>query len=173
MTVTLRTLTASDTDALEQVRQYFRNYAGWLGVDPASAYPAVAVRGAGVLDPGNSNRDLAWQMAQRAATVVAQRNLLEIVKGLGKACRENVCSLVGGETAEMPGVYAPGDYDLAGTIVGVVDRARIRSRSAGSETMNPRMLTRISRVGRIATRTLYARPAAVTPPPAAAGGRAR
>ena len=39
-------------------------------------------RGAGVLDPGNPNRDLAWQMAQRAATVVAQRNLLEIVKGV-------------------------------------------------------------------------------------------
>jgi hypothetical protein len=39
-------------------------------------------RGAGVLDPGNPNRELAWQMAQRAATVVAQRNLLEIVKGV-------------------------------------------------------------------------------------------
>jgi len=42
----------------------------------------VWARGAGVLDPGNSNRDLAWQMAQRAATVVAQRNLLEIVKSI-------------------------------------------------------------------------------------------
>ena len=42
----------------------------------------VWARGAGVLDPGNSNRDVAWQMAQRAATVVAQRNLLEIVKGI-------------------------------------------------------------------------------------------
>ena len=42
----------------------------------------VSARGAGVLDPGNPNRDLAWQMAQRAATVVAQRNLLEIVKGI-------------------------------------------------------------------------------------------
>jgi len=42
----------------------------------------VWARGVGVLDPGNSNRDLAWQMAQRAATVVAQRNLLEIVKGV-------------------------------------------------------------------------------------------
>jgi hypothetical protein len=42
----------------------------------------VWARGAGVLDPGNSNRDLAWQMAQRAATDVAQRNLLEIVKGV-------------------------------------------------------------------------------------------
>jgi hypothetical protein len=42
----------------------------------------VWARGAGVLDPGNSDRDLAWQMAQRAATVVAQRNLLEIVKSI-------------------------------------------------------------------------------------------
>ena len=39
-------------------------------------------RGTGVLDPGNSNRDQAWQMAERAATVVAQRNLLEIIKGV-------------------------------------------------------------------------------------------
>jgi hypothetical protein len=42
----------------------------------------VRARGAGVLDPGNSNRDLARQMAERAATVVAQRNLFEIVKGV-------------------------------------------------------------------------------------------
>lgn len=42
----------------------------------------VRARGTGVLDPGNSNRDLAWQMAERAATVVAQRNLLEIIKGV-------------------------------------------------------------------------------------------
>ena len=42
----------------------------------------VVARGAGVLDPGNPNHDLAWQMAQRAATVVAQRNLIEIVKGI-------------------------------------------------------------------------------------------
>jgi hypothetical protein len=42
----------------------------------------VAARGTGVLDPGNSNRDQAWQLAERAATVVAQRNLLEIVKGV-------------------------------------------------------------------------------------------
>jgi hypothetical protein len=42
----------------------------------------VWARGAGVLDPGNSNRDLAWQMTERAATDVAQRNLLEIVKGI-------------------------------------------------------------------------------------------
>ncbi len=42
----------------------------------------VAARGTGVLDPGNSSRDQAWQLAERAATVVAQRNLLEIVKGV-------------------------------------------------------------------------------------------
>jgi phosphoribosylformylglycinamidine cyclo-ligase len=47
-----------------------------------------------------------------------------IVAGLARACSEAGCPLIGGETAEMPDVYAPGDYDLAGFIVGVVDRAR-------------------------------------------------
>lgn len=51
--------------------------------------------------------------------------LLEIVKGLGKACRENGCSLVGGETAMMPDIYRPRDFDLAGFIVGTVERDRI------------------------------------------------
>jgi phosphoribosylformylglycinamidine cyclo-ligase len=45
-----------------------------------------------------------------------------IVKGLAKACREVNCALLGGETAEMPGMYAPDDYDLAGFIVGVVEK---------------------------------------------------
>ncbi len=49
----------------------------------------------------------------------------KILEGFAKACRENGCALLGGETAEMPGVYAPGDYDVAGTIVGVVDRPRL------------------------------------------------
>lgn len=49
----------------------------------------------------------------------------EIVGGLAGACRENGCALLGGETAEMPGFYGAGDYDVAGTIVGVVDRNRI------------------------------------------------
>ncbi len=48
-----------------------------------------------------------------------------VLEGLAKACRENGCALLGGETAEMPGVYAEDDYDLAGTIVGVVDRPRL------------------------------------------------
>ena len=48
-----------------------------------------------------------------------------IVQGLAQACREVGCALIGGETAEMPGVYAEGDYDLAGFIVGVVEKEGI------------------------------------------------
>ncbi len=48
-----------------------------------------------------------------------------IVGGMGRACRENGCALIGGETAEMPGFYRDGEYDLAGFIVGVVDKARL------------------------------------------------
>jgi phosphoribosylformylglycinamidine cyclo-ligase len=49
----------------------------------------------------------------------------QVVSGLCKACRENGCALIGGETAEMPGLYPAGEYDLVGTIVGSVDRRRI------------------------------------------------
>ncbi len=48
-----------------------------------------------------------------------------VVRGVAVACRENGCSLLGGETAQMPDFYAPGEYDLAGFIVGVVARDRI------------------------------------------------
>jgi phosphoribosylformylglycinamidine cyclo-ligase len=48
-----------------------------------------------------------------------------VLAGLAKACRENECALLGGETAEMPGIYAEGDFDLAGTIVGVVDGPKL------------------------------------------------
>jgi phosphoribosylformylglycinamidine cyclo-ligase len=48
-----------------------------------------------------------------------------IVGGMARACRANGCALLGGETAEMPGFYAPGEYDLAGFIVGAVRRARM------------------------------------------------
>jgi phosphoribosylformylglycinamidine cyclo-ligase len=47
-----------------------------------------------------------------------------VVRGVSRACAEFGCPLLGGETAEMPGTYAPDDYDLAGFIVGVVDRER-------------------------------------------------
>jgi phosphoribosylformylglycinamidine cyclo-ligase len=48
-----------------------------------------------------------------------------VVGGMAAACRDNGCALLGGETAEMPGMYADGEYDLAGFIVGVVDRERL------------------------------------------------
>ena len=48
-----------------------------------------------------------------------------IVEGVANGCRENGCVLLGGETAEMPGFYQEGEYDIAGFIVGVVDRAKI------------------------------------------------
>jgi phosphoribosylformylglycinamidine cyclo-ligase len=60
-----------------------------------------------------------------AHSKLAPQSLLEIVAGLGKACRDNGCSLVGGETAMMPDIYRPRDFDLAGFIVGTVERNKI------------------------------------------------
>ena len=54
----------------------------------------------------------------------------EVVGGVAAACRENACALLGGETAQMPDFYAPGEYDLAGFVVGVVERARLVDGSA-------------------------------------------
>src|SRR5437870_2348037 len=49
----------------------------------------------------------------------------QIVTGVARACRDNGCALLGGETAEMPGFYAAGEYDIAGFIVGVVEKSRV------------------------------------------------
>lgn len=51
--------------------------------------------------------------------------LVELVRGVAEACREHGCALLGGETAEMPGLYPAGEYDLVGFIVGIVERERI------------------------------------------------
>jgi phosphoribosylformylglycinamidine cyclo-ligase len=53
-----------------------------------------------------------------------------LVSGIARGCRANGCALLGGETAEMPDFYAPGEYDLAGTIVGVVEEGAILDGSA-------------------------------------------
>ena len=60
--------------------------------------------GAGVLEPGH---------------------FVGLVEGVAAGCRENGCALLGGETAEMPGFYQPGDYELVGFVVGVVERSRL------------------------------------------------
>jgi phosphoribosylformylglycinamidine cyclo-ligase len=51
--------------------------------------------------------------------------LASVVEGLARGCKENGCALLGGETAEMPGFYADGEYDVAGFVVGIVDRERV------------------------------------------------
>ncbi|MDT7540679.1 MAG: phosphoribosylformylglycinamidine cyclo-ligase [Acidobacteriota bacterium] len=56
---------------------------------------------------------------------LAPEVIAAVVEGCARGCRENGCVLLGGETAEMPGFYAEGEYDIAGFIVGVVDRERV------------------------------------------------
>lgn len=51
--------------------------------------------------------------------------IAQLIKGLAKACRENGCALIGGETAELPGVYPRGEYDLVGTIIGAVEKSKV------------------------------------------------
>ncbi|MCP4546176.1 MAG: phosphoribosylformylglycinamidine cyclo-ligase [bacterium] len=51
--------------------------------------------------------------------------LEDVVAGMARACKENGCALIGGETAEMPGFYTDEEYDLAGCIVGIVDREKV------------------------------------------------
>ncbi len=60
-----------------------------------------------------------------ATGVLAPETIVSVVDGIARGCRENGCVLLGGETAEMPGFYAEGEYDVAGFIVGVVARAKV------------------------------------------------
>ncbi len=58
----------------------------------------------------------------------------EVIKGFARACAENHCTLIGGETAQMPGFYQAGEYDVSGTIVGVVEKSRMLN---GQKTVSP------------------------------------
>jgi phosphoribosylformylglycinamidine cyclo-ligase len=57
-----------------------------------------------------------------AANRIDEEQVAELVEGAAEVCREAGCALIGGETAELPGIYQPGELDFAGTCVGVVDR---------------------------------------------------
>src|SRR6202035_44169 len=59
------------------------------------------------------------------AGALEPERMVELIAGVAAGCKENGCALLGGETAEMPGFYQPGDYELAGFIVGIVDRPRV------------------------------------------------
>lgn len=64
-----------------------------------------------------------------ASARLVPQMVADLVSGMAAACREAGCALLGGETAEMPGVYAAGEFDVAGTIVGVVERKAILPRA--------------------------------------------
>ncbi len=64
-----------------------------------------------------------------ASSKIDPEMIASIVSGIAAACREAGCALLGGETAEMPGVYQPGEFDVAGTIVGIVERSSILPRT--------------------------------------------
>jgi phosphoribosylaminoimidazole synthetase len=63
-----------------------------------------------------------------ASSKLVPAQVAQIVTGMADACRLSGCVLIGGETAEMPGVYMPGEFDVAGTIVGLVERSAILPR---------------------------------------------
>jgi phosphoribosylformylglycinamidine cyclo-ligase len=72
-----------------------------------------------------SGAEALFFMDYYAAGRLVPEQFAEVVKGLAEACQAAGCALLGGETAEMPGLYSEGEYDLAGFILGVVERDRI------------------------------------------------
>jgi phosphoribosylformylglycinamidine cyclo-ligase len=66
-----------------------------------------------------------------AASKIELELVTELVEGAAEVCRDNSCVLLGGETAELPGIYAEGEFDFAGTCVGLVERERLIDGPAG------------------------------------------
>lgn len=64
-----------------------------------------------------------------ASSEIQAEMVAAVVDGMSQACRDNECVLLGGETAEMPGVYSPGAFDIAGTLIGVVEKEQLLPRS--------------------------------------------
>ncbi len=60
-----------------------------------------------------------------AAGILCPDTFEAVIAGVARGCKANGCALIGGETAEMPDIYAPGEYDLAGTVVGIVEKGSI------------------------------------------------
>jgi phosphoribosylformylglycinamidine cyclo-ligase len=71
------------------------------------------------------------------AGVLDPESMVQLVGGVAAGCRENGCALLGGETAEMPGFYGEGDYELVGFIVGIVDRPAILPREDAGRRVRP------------------------------------
>ena len=71
-----------------------------------------------------SERDLVFSRLHRRRQA-GNHVFRQLLSGLAKACKAAHCALIGGETAQMPGMYRDGEYDIAGTIVGVVDRPKM------------------------------------------------
>ena len=98
----------------------------------------------------------------------------QVVRGFTVACQENGCALIGGETAEMPDLYTPGEYDLAGTIVGIVEKRKIvdGSRVAPGDVLIGLPSTGLHTNGYSLARTVLFRHFEVDDTPVVLGGEA-
>ena len=103
-----------------------------VGTKVALAAQAGRLRGVGIDLVNHCVNDVLVQNARPlffldyiASSHIVAEQVAAIVDGMSEACRENSCALLGGETAEMPGVYHDGHVDVAGTLVGVADRSQL------------------------------------------------